>query len=196
MPLGEDLYQLRLEQPLIAMRGDRVVVRSIAPVDTIGGGQIIDPHARRHGASPEALARLSAIRRGEDPVVEPPQRPARPHPVTPPLTPTALEVERQLREAGHEPPADRDLDVNALVALRQCGRATRIGRTMHIHPDALAEVETRLRAIANAEGHVTLARLRDELRTSRRYALALLDHFDSERITIRHADDTRTLRIP
>ena len=40
----------------------------------------------------------------------------------------------------------------------------------------------------------TIARLRDELGTSRRYAQALLEHLDAERITRRLPDDTRVLR--
>jgi selenocysteine-specific elongation factor len=39
-----------------------------------------------------------------------------------------------------------------------------------------------------------LARLRDELDTSRRYAQALLEHLDAERVTKRMPDDSRVLR--
>ena len=38
-------------------------------------------------------------------------------------------------------------------------------------------------------GAVTLAQLRDELATSRKFAQALLEHFDSEKVTIRRGDD-------
>jgi selenocysteine-specific elongation factor len=41
---------------------------------------------------------------------------------------------------------------------------------------------------------VTLARLRDELSTSRKYAQALLEHLDAARVTRRLADDSRVLR--
>jgi hypothetical protein len=40
----------------------------------------------------------------------------------------------------------------------------------------LADVRERVVAIMRAEGTITLARLRDELHTSRRYAQALLEH--------------------
>ena len=36
---------------------------------------------------------------------------------------------------------------------------------------------------------ITLAGLRDELATSRKFAQALLEHFDSERVTIRRGDE-------
>jgi selenocysteine-specific elongation factor len=82
----------------------------------------------------------------------------------------------------------------ALAELRAAGRAVRVGRAMYAHPDAIEAVIRRVRAIVAAEGGVTLARLRDELGTSRRYAQALLEHLDAERVTRRLPDDTRVLR--
>ena len=41
---------------------------------------------------------------------------------------------------------------------------------------------------------MTLARLRDELATSRKYAEALLEHLDQVRVTKRLPDDRRVLR--
>ena len=83
-----------------------------------------------------------------------------------------------------------------LAALHAAGRAVRIGRAMHAHPDAIADVRAVVQRIAAAEGTVTLARLRDELGTSRKYAQALLEHLDATRVTLRLADDTRVLRNP
>ena len=102
-------------------------------------------------------------------------------------------AEARLREAGHEPPLDAEFDAADLQALRELGRAVRVGPAMHFHVDALAEVERRLRALLEEEGSVSLARFRDELQTSRKYAQALLEHFDSERVTLRVGDE-RVLR--
>ena len=45
---GEDgLVQFRLEQPIVAVRGDRYVIRSWSPITTIGGGEIIEVSRRR-----------------------------------------------------------------------------------------------------------------------------------------------------
>lgn len=45
---GEEAYvQLRLEKPLTAQRNDRYVIRSYSPMDTIGGGSIIEPLAKK-----------------------------------------------------------------------------------------------------------------------------------------------------
>ncbi|ADK15824.1 Selenocysteine-specific elongation factor [Clostridium ljungdahlii DSM 13528] len=45
---GEEAYvQLRLEKPLTAQRNDRYVIRSYSPMNTIGGGSIIEPLAKK-----------------------------------------------------------------------------------------------------------------------------------------------------
>jgi selenocysteine-specific elongation factor len=49
-------------------------------------------------------------------------------------------------------------------------------------------------AVVAAEGAITLARLRDELQTSRKFAQAHLEHLDAERVTKRLPDDSRVLR--
>src|SRR3954464_12010338 len=56
--LGDGPWQLRLERPVLARAGDRVVVRSVAPPDTLGGGAVLDPRARRHGPRPDPVAPL------------------------------------------------------------------------------------------------------------------------------------------
>jgi selenocysteine-specific elongation factor len=199
--LGGDFWQLRLEQPLIAARGDRLVVRQIAPPDTLGGGAVLDARPRKHGPSRELLQRLERLRRGEsEPIddqarstrsreVGAPARQSAPE-VLQPLSESALALEQRLREAGAGPPLDSELDASDLEALRAHGRAIRVSKSLHYHPDALAQIRERVIAVADRNGGtVTLAALRDELRTSRKFAQALLEHFDSERLTIRRGDE-------
>ncbi|MGB9715296.1 MAG: selenocysteine-specific translation elongation factor [Thermodesulfovibrionales bacterium] len=41
---GESCYcQLRLQDPVVSMSGDRYIIRRFSPVDTIGGGEVLDP---------------------------------------------------------------------------------------------------------------------------------------------------------
>ena len=194
--LGGRFFQLRLEQPLVPVTGDRVVIRSLAPPDTLGGGVVLDATPRRHGPSRDLLARLERRARGEEepaPVAEEPAAPARAAP--PPLGAAALDAEAALRAAGHEPPLDADLGARPadLEALRAHGRISRLGRGMHIHADALADVQTRVTAVIERDGSITIAALRDELQTSRRYAQALLEQLDAARVTLRVGDE-RVLR--
>jgi selenocysteine-specific elongation factor len=65
---------------------------------------------------------------------------------------------------------------------------------MYAHPDAIEDVRDRVVAIVATEGAITLARLRDELQTSRKFAQALLEHLDAARVTRRRPDDSRVLR--
>jgi selenocysteine-specific elongation factor len=179
----EGRWQMRCERPLIASEGDRFVVRSIAPPGTLGGGRVLDPRARRTRRPPEP----------EQPPIAPAPPPAAPRP----LSPTAVAIEERLREAGDRPPRDNELGDDAgaaLAELRDAGRAVRLDQSMHIHREALDAVRARVVDIARAEGSITLARLRDELGTSRRYAQALLEALDGDRVTLRLPDDRRVLR--
>lgn len=56
VPLNEDeihygksgYAQLRLEEKIVAKKGDRFIIRSYSPMDTIGGGVIIDTAPKKH----------------------------------------------------------------------------------------------------------------------------------------------------
>ena len=63
--LGGRYFQLRLEQPLVPVAGDRLVIRSLAPPDTLGGGVVLDTDPPRHGPSRALLDRLARVERGE-----------------------------------------------------------------------------------------------------------------------------------
>lgn len=57
--------EIRLAAPLVAVRGDRVIVRRPSPQSTLGGGEVLDPAWRRRPAArlPRVLERLSGSRR-------------------------------------------------------------------------------------------------------------------------------------
>ncbi len=55
---GESCYcQFRLQDPIITLSGDRYIIRRFSPLETIGGGQILDPHPlkRKKGATLDDL---------------------------------------------------------------------------------------------------------------------------------------------
>jgi selenocysteine-specific elongation factor len=197
--LGDGLWQIRLEQPVLAARDDRVVVRSVAPAGTLGGGVVLDPAARRHGRSSPAVARLERLRRGE---VEPPvaAEPAEPaeaaEPLPEPLSPAAGMLAARLLESGHHPEPVSALAglEGELAELRSAGVAVRVGRDMYAHADAVDRVRLRVVGVIEAEGSINLGRLRDELDTSRKFAQAWLEHLDAARVTKRLVDNRRVLR--
>jgi selenocysteine-specific elongation factor len=60
-PGGAGLVEIRLETPVVAARGDRLILRRPSPATTLGGGEVLDPRWRRHRGAllPVALAALS-----------------------------------------------------------------------------------------------------------------------------------------
>jgi len=60
-PGGSALAQLRLEKPVVAGRGDLLVMRSSSPATTIGGALVVDPQPpRRRARDRPAVERLHA----------------------------------------------------------------------------------------------------------------------------------------
>jgi selenocysteine-specific elongation factor len=60
------IVQLRLEEPITALPGDRFIIRSYSPQVTIGGGVIIDALPDKHRIrDKEALARLEQLERAD-----------------------------------------------------------------------------------------------------------------------------------
>jgi selenocysteine-specific elongation factor len=125
--------RLRLEAPLVALAGDRFVIRSYSPIVTIGGGTLLDtdpPRLKR----PARLAHLEVLESG---------------------VPEAV-VEEHVRGAGvggirlpalvarvpFGPARTRQL----LDALAAAGRVTPIDRDWSLHADAV----TRLRRLITA----------------------------------------------
>ena len=47
-PGSGGLAQVRLEAPVVAVHGDRFILRSYSPAETIAGGMIVDPFATKH----------------------------------------------------------------------------------------------------------------------------------------------------
>src|SRR5699024_5073559 len=45
---GEVLCQIALEEKIVVAQGDKCIVRRPSPVETIGGGTVIDAHATKH----------------------------------------------------------------------------------------------------------------------------------------------------
>jgi selenocysteine-specific elongation factor len=65
---GEEAFvQLRLEQPVIIQHGDRYILRFYSPMETLGGGMVLNPHTRRHknATMKESLQNLGILEKGK-----------------------------------------------------------------------------------------------------------------------------------
>ncbi len=64
---GESSYvQFRLEQPVVVQHGDRYILRFYSPMETLGGGVVLNPRTRRHKQAfmKDSLASLTSLEQG------------------------------------------------------------------------------------------------------------------------------------
>jgi selenocysteine-specific elongation factor len=190
--LGEGRVQLRLERPLLARRGDRVVVRRIAPPDTLGGGIVREPAPPRHGRGWRPAPRPSpaAPECGD-------LSPLEGHEVATP-GPLARRVLAALEADGLRPrpfgPLAEALGTEkrqveaALRELVAANEIVRVGRDVAYPAPVYAQLREAAVELARRDGSTGIAAVRDALGVSRKYAQALLEHLDAERVLRRDGD--------
>lgn len=95
------------------------------------------------------------------------------------------------------PPSVADAIVSVGVEVFQVlldqGRLVKVSDEVAFAPAAYAQMVAQIREFLAHEGSITVAQARDLLQTSRKYALALLEHLDAQRVT-RRVGDARVLR--
>lgn len=61
---GESCYcQLRLDDPVVVLSGDRFIIRRFSPLETVGGGEILDPHPLKRRRK-EGIKDLEILEKG------------------------------------------------------------------------------------------------------------------------------------
>ena len=98
-----------------------------------------------------------------------------------------------LEAQPYSPPTDSSIDAEVVNLLSNEGRLVRVSETVAFSSDAYREMVNRVSAFLSERGEISVADVRDMFNTSRKYALALMDHLDHERIT-RRVGDVRVLR--
>ncbi len=98
-----------------------------------------------------------------------------------------------LAASPYAPPTDRKLPPDLLAHLQESGRVVSVGEGVAFAGEAYREMVERVTEHLRREGSITLAQVRDLFGTSRKYAQALLEHLDRERVT-RRVGDERVLR--
>lgn len=117
--------------------------------------------------------------------------------LTPEQERAAAAVEEQALAAGYSPPTLAELRAGLagealeelVLYLQEQGRIAWLNDDLIIHPQRLARARELTRGWLQERGRMTVAEFRDLLGTTRKYALPLLDHFDTERWTRRSGDD-------
>jgi selenocysteine-specific elongation factor len=65
-PGEEGWLQLEMEEPIVAVRGDRYILRRPSPGETLGGGEVLDPHPKRRYKrfAAEVIERMETLTEG------------------------------------------------------------------------------------------------------------------------------------
>jgi selenocysteine-specific elongation factor len=194
-PLDGPYARLRLATPLPLADGDRVVLRDPGS-RTVWGADVLDvappPLVRRGAAKQRARVLAGEV------------APATEHPeaTTPDEGPTdhdralAAKVDQHLDENPFAAPTADELqqlglDDGDAVRLHKAGLLVRIAPGIVLGTGVEHEAIGRLEQL---DEPFTTSQARTALTTSRRVALALLQHLDKHGVTVRLADDTRRLR--
>jgi selenocysteine-specific elongation factor len=210
--LGDGSAQLRLEQPLLARRGDRLVVRRIAPPDTLGGGIVREPAPPRHGPGwvAAAHAQRATPSRGKAAGQQPSgelRAPGAAKVATPESLggkkattpgPFARRVLAALEADGTRPrgatalaealgASRREIEA-ARAELNAAGDLVRVRTDVHYPAALYQQLIEQIERMATRDGSTSIAGVRDHLDLSRKYAQALLEHLDAERVLRREGD--------
>jgi selenocysteine-specific elongation factor len=189
--LGAGAIQLRLERPLLARRGDRLVVPRIAPPDTLGGGVVRLAAPPRHGPGwtpppdrPGGKERPASRPRASAPASEP--------------SPFARRLLHELERQGDRPAGAAQLAAalgrerreveHGLAELVAHGVAVRLKPDVFYPLAAYERLRQRILALVAAQGSTSIGEVRDALGLSRKYAQALLERLDGERVLRRDGD--------
>src|SRR5512143_1076969 len=317
---GQEAYvQFRFEQPVIVQHGDRYILRFYSPMETLGGGMVLNPHPRRHKQATmrESLKSLEVFEKGttEDRLAldisghglagmeeaeaigtvaadkqeitaalvsltqkkgalrvdnlyvhtshlaalekktldiiakyhkENPLKPGlekeelkgmlrmRLSPKVLSLTIDGLVKKKQvetdgsrlrlpgfkaavgkdqsavkdkiveaIRKGGSQPPLREELPAllgitdkdakDLLKLLAEEGRTVRINDSLHLHKDTLELIKADLKKHLEGKKEITMAEFRDLAKTSRKFAVPIMEYFDSQKLTQR-VGDKRVLR--
>ena len=100
---------------------------------------------------------------------------------------------KSLESSPYSPPTDSPADPELLSLLVDEGKVVKAGESVVFAASAYKEMVERITAYLQERDEITVADVRDMFGTSRKYALALMDHLDQQRIT-RRVGDARVLR--
>ena len=100
---------------------------------------------------------------------------------------------RRLESDPFSPPTDMPIDPEVVNLLDERGQVVKVSESVVFSTAAYGEMIERISEYLRANEEISVADARNLLGTSRKYALALMDHLDHTRVT-RRVGDTRVLR--
>ena len=106
------------------------------------------------------------------------------------------EVDRYLaalEARPYSPPTDLGISGELVSGLVDEGKVVKVNQDVVFSAEVFEEMRNRIVEEARTEGKINVGRVRDMFDTSRKYALALMEYLDQQKITRRVGDD-RVLR--
>ena len=100
----------------------------------------------------------------------------------------------QLLESDpYSPPTNSPINSEILNLLAEEGQVVKVSESVVFSTKAYQHMVDKISSYICENGNITVANVRDIFKTSRKYALALVDHMDQQQIT-RRIGDARVLR--
>jgi selenocysteine-specific elongation factor len=100
---------------------------------------------------------------------------------------------KSLAQNPYSPPSDLAIDAELLDVLIDQRQVVKVSDNVVFVASAYKEMLDRIMSHLKSQGKITVAEVRDMFQTSRKYALALMEHLDEQKVT-RRVGDERVLR--
>ncbi len=106
-------------------------------------------------------------------------------------------LETLIEKNPYAPPTVRmiqeDIGEPAYAALLELGRLVQVSDDVAFRTQDYEKMLETTKSMIQAKGSITVAEFRDRFGTSRKYALAFLEHLDASRVTVRQGDKRKLL---
>ena len=189
-PGEEAVVQLRMEQVTAMKAGDHFVIRFYSPVETIGGGVVLNPNGvkRKKGQNADAAVRYACTGKER-------KKAHAAGKITEEMCGNSvfLQLQELYLKSGFKPPltdevkkvfsGERDFS-EVFFAMVRDGVLVRFDEKHYMHREIQQKALDMVYQLFKEKGMIQTGEFRDRLGISRKCAIILLEGFDRERITV------------
>lgn len=189
-PGEEAIVQLRMEQVTAMKAGDHFVIRFYSPVETIGGGVVLNPNGvkRKKGQNADAAVRYACTGKER-------KKAHAAGKITEEMCGNSvfLQLQELYLKSGFKPPltdevkkvfsGERDFS-EVFFAMVRDGVLVRFDEKHYMHREIRQKALDMVYQLFKEKGMIQTGDFRDRLGISRKCAIILLEGFDRERITV------------
>lgn len=189
-PGEETIVQLRMEQVTAMKAGDHFVIRFYSPVETIGGGVVLNPNGvkRKKGQNADAAVRYACTGKER-------KKAHAAGKITEEICGNSvfLQLQELYLKSGFMPPltdevkkvfsGERDFS-EVFFAMVRDGVLVRFDEKHYMHREIRQKALDMAYLLFEEKGMIQTGEFRDRLGISRKCAIILLEGFDRERITV------------